>query len=199
MEYRELLETSMQYLRCPICSAADDLEFDQLSKLQYEVTVDAKLRQQIASNGGFCTLHFRRFRKLADSQTNALMLQTLYEEWQRDKNLQFGSRCIVCKENEMHEKNLLTSFASSLYDENFYERFQASAGLCFEHQQEVSQLLQEPSKAVQLGQLHEEQLEKLMHTVEKMINAGYFETRDLERRSIPCVIEKFVGRKALGL
>ena len=131
MEYKALLETSLQYLRCPICSALEDLEFSQLCKLQYDVTHDPVVRNKLAFDGGFCAFHFRRFRKLSNSQTNALMLQALVEKWLLDKGLESGAQCLVCRENGEHEEQLLTSFTILLSDTTFIERFRFASGLCF--------------------------------------------------------------------
>jgi hypothetical protein len=199
MEYREMLEKAMKLLRCPICSVLEDLEFRHLSKLQYTVTHDNSIRVQLALLGGFCAFHFRKFGKIANAQTNALLLHAIFEDWKNQKRNTYGNNCMICQQNSENEEALLEAFALYFRNENFFTLFRSSAGLCFNHHFLISERLNNTNEIEKLIQLREEHIERLMNGVDTMIHTSYFQTRADERRAIPCMVEKLVGRTALRL
>ena len=199
-EYKTLIQNALTSVhRCPICAVLDDLEFDRLSKLQYEVLHQEQLRLEIAAKGGFCAFHFRRFRKLATAKTNALLLLAILGNTATRLPLMPGDECPLCSENSVNEQGLINTYRQSLHDAPFREACDKSFGLCQLHFRRIVEGLEDRKLAESIVSLWQRQNSSLLHLLHTMATVRYFESSGEERASIPGAVERLVGRKTLGL
>jgi len=183
---------------CPLCELVRDREFETLAHLQYVVTGDEGIRGAIASEGGFCDFHFRQFRKIANSETNALLLIALVDEYCR-RHGTLTVKCRVCAELESCESELLEEMCNLLIEESFRGPYIQSSGLCIQHLHSVQDCPITPDMKLWLNETQIQQLRRNIPALTAMSTRSYFDTTYSQRRAISRVAEKFAGRKALGL
>jgi len=184
--------------RCPICALVEDREFTVLSHLQYEVTHDRDVRSAIVNEGGFCVYHFRQFRKLANSETNARLLTDLVSEYLR-RGERIPIHCRVCIALDAYEQSLCEATAHFLESEAGRSVFDEGAGLCLNHQGNVSSAFGDPTLRRWLNESQNHRMQQDLPALEAMMNHSYFDSTRSQRSAIPRCVERFVGRKALGL
>ncbi|MGA9407873.1 MAG: DUF6062 family protein [Bacteroidota bacterium] len=191
--------------RCPICVLVQEQELSLLSHLQYDVSLHERVRKSIAGENGFCDFHFRQFRKIANNRTNAALLLAFIEEYrkgvQRSRRNGFPklAHCRLCKALEEYDKKLEIIMAKILKNESYHKLYVKSSGLCLLHERTVERSL----RSVEAKQwLKETQLRQLLSKIpmlEHVVTKSYYDTSAEERGTIPSIVEKFVGRKAIGL
>jgi len=193
----QILKKMEEERRCPVCGLLEDQEFDILSHLQYDVTCKEDVRTAIAKAGGFCDFHFRRFRKLANSQTNAVLLLALIREYcERDGGITI--RCRVCNELAVSEARLLEAVDTLLRRSDFRVIYEQMPGLCVNHMKEVQRTLTSAVGRSWLQSCQITQMKRAIPDLQNMVERSYFDTTHDQRIVIPGSIEKFVGRKSLG-
>jgi hypothetical protein len=195
---QEIRKRLTEDARCPLCAALQDREFDILAHLQYVVTLDPAIRHAVAAEGGFCDFHFRQFRKLANAQTNALLLITLVHEYCR-RGSALPLRCRLCAELASYENNLLEEMARLLGDNSVRDLYEQSSGLCVSHMHSFGQRSQNPDIKSLVNNIQILQMQRDLPALTAMSERSFFETNQSQRSSIARVVEKLVGRKALGL
>jgi hypothetical protein len=204
--FKKLLLSKMKReSRCPICVLVQEEEFSLLSRLQYDVSQNERVRTLIARNGGFCDFHFRQFRKIANNRTNALLLLSFIETYrkgaQRSRRIGFPKHvhCRLCKTLEGYEKKLEVIIARVLNVESDRKLYSKSSGLCFLHEQAVERLLHSSAVRQWLKETKLQQMLRKIPMLEHLATKSYYDTSAVERGTIACAVETFVGRKAIGL
>jgi hypothetical protein len=193
-ELRERLESEN---RCPVCTLVRDQEFELLRHLQYQITREATVRTSVAAGGGFCPLHFRRFRKIATAQTNALLLIELVNEYRKNGHRNRLS-CRICHELDSYERGLIQELTLLLRESSFIALYEERTGLCLAHAEAVSKSL--PEQVVQFLFDHQmKELERSLPDLKAMGTLQYYDTTRPQRSSIARTVEKFAGREAFGL
>ena len=199
MAYEDVLQRTIQFeARCPLCFIMEDREFEIISHLQYTVTQDDEVRRSIAHEGGFCDFHFRQFRKIANSETNALLLITMVNEYVRQRSAT-STTCRICADIARLEKGLLDDLARLLHLVTFRQLFAESGGVCLGHLSSLQERCKPDALAMWLGETQIRQMERLMPDLVAMRTLSYFDATHSQRSCIVRVVEKYVGRKALGL
>jgi hypothetical protein len=199
MEYDErILQKLAQVNHCPLCSLLDNEEFQTLSRLQYEITHDTVIRDGIAAEGGFCEFHFRQFRKIASSKTNALLLLSLVRHYLASGCVQ-DVHCRLCDHLDGCRQKLVEDFVQLLSRQSFVQQYEQSPGLCKGHLAMVIESLSSPDGRKLLLDLHRNQTERELRLLDEMASRSYYETSREARGSILRTVEKFVGRRALSL
>lgn len=184
---------------CPICNAIIDYEFDLLSKLQYEIHNNEKLRKEVADEGGFCDFHFRQFKKVAGGLTNIALLKSLIESISYKKD-NYKIDCRLCKQVNSFENFLVKAQDELLKDESFRQEFSGTTGLCFEHFNMVITVCGNIEIKEWLNEIHIEQIKRMRTAFEGMLKYKSFIEIDREKRAlINVMIEKFAGRKTHAL
>jgi hypothetical protein len=200
-----LLSKTRTESRCPICVLVQEEEFSLLSRLQYDVSRNKRVRTSIARNRGFCDFHFRQFRKIANNRTNAILLLSLIETCQKGGQLSRRNgtpkhvHCRLCNTLEAYEKRLEKNMALILSVESHRESYFESGGLCFLHEESVERMLRSSSVKRWLKETQLQQLLRRIPMLEHVAAKSYYDTSAEERAAIPSIVEKFVGRKAIGL
>ena len=198
-ELKERIKNKLQkVLRCPVCSLLDDLEYDILCKLQYDVTNDEAIRNSIASEGGFCDFHFRQFRKVANSKTNALLLSAVIDHYMK-ANMEYSLHCRLCNASAEYEHNLLSSFLTLIEDSVFQEEYAKHSGLCIGHLMSLFTMDISESAKKWLMDVLRISLQNDLPLLQDMAGVSYYNTKRIARSSIIRCTEKFAGRRALGL
>jgi hypothetical protein len=198
MDYEKTLLGKMkEEARCPVCSVIEDFEYDQLAHLQYDITENANIRRQVANRGGFCSFHFRQFRKLASERTNALLLHEMVA-CHLDGRSPAKLDCPVCSRTKDHEGELVKALISLLETREARFQYSESSGLCISHSRKATELAssQEIRDFLRDSQLR--QFSKLSHTLDKMIAKAYLDTTTQERGAIPTTVEKFAGVRGIA-
>lgn len=193
----QILKKLQEEQRCPVCALVEDLEFNILRHLQYDVTRNEHIRASIATAGGFCEFHFRRFRRLANSHTNALLLLGLIQEYCVDDG-DIRLRCRVCEEIDSYEVRLLEAVKTLLSRNDFRATYEQVPGLCIGHMKEVQNAIHSTTDRSWLQDCQIRQMKKAAPGLQQMVERSYYDTTRDQRNTIPRSIEKFVGRKALG-
>jgi hypothetical protein len=183
--------------RCPVCTLVRDQEFELLRHLQYQITHDATVRTSVAAEGGFCPLHFRRFRKIATAQTTALLMIELVNEYRKNGHRHRLS-CRICHELDSYERGLIQELTRLLHEPSFIALYEKRTGLCLTHAETVSKSL--PEQVVKFLYEHQrKELERALPDLEAMGTLPYYDTTRSQRSSIPRTVEKFAGREAFGI
>jgi len=195
---QQILKKMQEEQRCPVCALLEDLEFVILCHLQYDVSNNEDVRTAIVTAGGFCEFHFRRFRKLANSRTNALLLMALIRQYcEHDDD--FQAHCRVCERITFDEVRLLEALDSLLPRNDFRTVYEQGPGLCLCHMQKAQRATGSVEYRSWLGQCQITQMTNILPLLQQMVDRSYFDTTRDQRITIPYSVEKFVGRKALGL
>ncbi len=184
---------------CPVCNAVIDYEFDLLSKLQYEIHNKESVRKAVAEEGGFCDFHFRQFKKVAGGFTNIALLKSLIESGIYEED-NFKVECRLCKQVDKFENLLVKAQYELLTEDSFREKFYSTAGLCFEHFNQVILISNDEDIKSWLKRIHVEQIKRMKEDFEYMLTFKSFYEIDREKRAlINTMIEKFAGRKTHAL
>jgi len=184
-----------KFLRCPVCALLDDFEFDVLCTLQFDVIHDNTLRNTIASEGGFCDFHFRQFRKVANSKTNALLLLAIINHYMQS-NMEYSLHCRLCKASAEYEHTLLASFLSLIEDSAFREVYANQCGLCIGHLGSLLAIDTTVTMKAWLNEVLRATVRKDIPALQEMATLSYFETAPSSRGSIVRSTERFAGRRA---
>jgi hypothetical protein len=193
-----LLDKLKNEARCPICALVQEEEFTLISKLQYDVTNDERLRKEFPAQGTFCDFHFRQFRKVANNETNALLLISFIEHF-RANGMEAHGDCSVCLKLNDYEGALTTAMASLLKNESYRTAYAASNGVCFHHEEDVGKASGSAEIIHWLSEMQQQQLQREIPPLQHLANASYYNTTAYERGAIVRVVEKIVGRKSVGL
>jgi len=195
----ELIEKLSNNKGCPLCSAIIDFEFDQFSKLQYEITHNEEIRRQIAMDGGFCDFHFRQFKKIANGKTNILLLKAIVHS-EVYKQKKFSIKCRICESINEYEEKLLRTFMDYLFDNKARMNFQMSNGICFVHLNLLNKFKDFNEILEWLHKVHVEQIKKMQTDFDDMSQyKSFYEIAPEKRMLINILIEKLAGRKTGGL
>lgn len=194
---QQLRERLKNENRCPVCTLVRDLEFELLRHLQYQVTHNVEVRKSVAAEGSFCPLHFRRFRKLANAQTTALLMIELVQLYRKNgRNHQLS--CRICRELDTYESALVQELARLLNEPAFCSLYKERTGLCFAHTETLSKnVSDEICKFLFDHQMKE--LARSLPDLEAMSKLQYYDTTTSQRSSVARTVEKFAGRKAFGI
>lgn len=183
---------------CPICTILREHEFDTLCQLQYEVTRDEQVRRAISIEGGFCEFHFRQFRRVANSMTNALLLLELVQQY-AETGGGLPVACRLCRDLNLLEDGLVRTLARLLGTDEFREVYAAGRGVCIKHMHHVQSLDIPPALKNWIAGKQLEQMKGFVEGLKELATTPYYDTRSEVRSYTALTIEKFVGRKALGL
>jgi len=194
----EIRKQMVEERRCPVCVIVQNKEFDILSQLQYDVTQDASLRKAIARERGFCDFHFRQFKRIANSETNALLLLALVVE-HCSRDLPGHRNCRICEELVPYEERILTELVALFASDSFREFYWRCSGLCLLHMRNVQDQMALPDVNSWLNEVQRQQLQRDVPALLEMSTRSFFATTHSQRGSIACMVEKFVGRKSIGL
>ncbi len=198
MDYEDLILSKMkEENRCPICGVVEDLEYDLLAHLQFEITERKEVREQVVAAGGFCPFHFRRFRKLASEKTNALFLEALIVRSLGDKVL-LQAGCVVCEGTSCHETQLSEKFICLLEKDAFRAVYEHSNGLCLPHLESTSARTPSSEAKKFLYESHRRQLKSLGRSLKKLISRAWLDPSNNERSAVPRAVEKLVGHRGVG-
>jgi hypothetical protein len=198
MDYEALILGKMkEENRCPICGVIEDLEYDLLAHLQFEITERTEVRDQVVAAGGFCPFHFRQFRKLASEKTNALFLEALVARSLGDKVLPQAG-CFVCERTSSHETQLSEKFICLLEKDAFRAAYDHSNGLCLPHLESTAARTPSPEAKEFLYESQRRQLKSLGRSLKKLISRAWLDTSDNERSAIARAVEKLVGHRGVG-
>jgi len=198
-EFEQAIHRKIEtFASCPICALLDDYEFEMLSHLQYDITIDAQSRKTVASEMGFCEFHFRQFRKIANSKTNALLLLDLIEQYsQTEKRLEI--RCRFCNALRIQEESLLDTISTMLSQGSFRQIYSKSSGVCLPHMDVILQRVCSNDLKTWLANIQGEQMRREITALTEMARLSYYDLSKHTRGSVPRMVQKLVGRRALSL
>ena len=184
---------------CPICAMIMDYEFNFISKVQYSVSKDKNVREEIALEGGFCDFHFRQFKKIANGKTNILLLKSIIE-FGSYKNNNYSVKCRICKVVDAYEAEIVKSFPSLFNDQAFHLKFENGIGICFDHLNMIKTLIEDKTILEWLFVTHIKQIERLYQDFDDMSKIkSFYEIDRSKRKLINVLIEKLAGRKTRSL
>jgi hypothetical protein len=184
--------------RCPLCALLQEEEFSLLSRLQYDVSRSEHVRQSVVRNGSFCDFHFRQFRKIANQKTNALLLFSFAKNVTPSRN-PVAVHCMLCEKLSIYEKHLVHLMADLLQDEKNQALYLRSHGVCYLHLRLVYALLPSAKLRKWLVTTEYEHIQRDIPVLEKLTSRSFYDTSKTERKVIPRMVEKFVGRRTMGL
>jgi hypothetical protein len=193
-----IIDTIKTEPRCPICALVRENEFNMLCQLQYDVTRDRQTRVELSAEGGFCEFHFRQFRKLANSKTNALLLLELIRRY-CENNGATPVTCRVCTAVESFEETLVNTLADMLDTEAFRNVYAASGGVCIKHMHDVQARDISESARFWIAERQIEQMKRAVAGLEELATVPYYDTAFSVRGHVIQIVEKFAGRRTLGL
>jgi hypothetical protein len=193
----KILEKMSKKRGCPLCSLISDHELSVLSKLQYLINHEEKIRIEIAVEGGYCDFHFRQFKKIANGKTNIILLKTILEYGVF--NADYKIQCRICKLVDDFEKNLIKTGYELLKNEKFRNKFTAMPGLCFPHLKEVTKLCTK-DLSEKVWEINAVQFKQILHDFTEMQQIkSFYEIDRWKRDLINIFIEKLAGRRTRGL
>ncbi len=159
-EYQTLFYASTQE-GCPLCRLANESTQRYLDSWKYELFTDVGVRQELRRTEGFCHAHTWQLARMGAS----LPLAQAYRDIVTDmiENLQRGNgestpsspgglfrrlfdtqreqaACPACQQREKAEERYAQTLRQVLLDEEFYNQFSSSHGLCLDHFRLVCEL-----------------------------------------------------------
>lgn len=184
---------------CIICSLVMDYEFNLISKLQFNISTDKIIREEVAAEGGFCDFHFRQFKKIANGKTNILLLKSIIESGSfRNKN--FLANCRICSDINQYEQKVVEIFPFLFNNQNFRKSFENSIGICFDHLKMVTNIIENKNISDWLFNTHMNQIGRLQKDFDDMNKIkSFYEIDRNKRKLINILIEKLAGRKTRSL
>lgn len=193
-----LLDKLKSEARCPICALIQEEEFTLISKLQYDVTHDETVRKKLPAVSPFCDFHFRQFRKVANNETNALLLIAYIEHFRTNDKTVIND-CGVCKKLDEYEHVLIEAMTALVKNASHRTTFAASNGICFLHEAGVGRASNSSEIIQWLAEIQQQQLEREISSLQHLTKTSYYNSTAYERGAIVRVVEKIVGRKSVGL
>jgi hypothetical protein len=184
---------------CPLCSLVMDFEFNELARIQFEVTTDKAARDNIAVRGGFCDFHFRQFKKIASGKTNIRILKSILDTGVYKKK-DFKIDCLICKTVDDFESELIKVVNEFLLEPESRTKLEKTDGFCFPHMNDVSNLSKDENLKDWLCKIYIEQIERMKSDFDSMDNVkSYYEIDLKKRKLINILIEKLAGRKTRSM
>jgi len=181
---------------CVLCGMVSDYEFNLLSNIQYQVTNDDRIREQISIEGGFCDFHFKQFKQIASGKTKLLLDYSLIKNILSNGQLP-NINCRICSRVDEFESSAIPVVIELFMDESFRMDYAQSFGLCIPHLRRILEENNDERLADWLKQTYKNQMTKLKSILEEMMKANSYYSIGVEkRRLINLTIEKFTGRKS---
>jgi hypothetical protein len=194
---QRILRAVREEWRCPVCALLEQEEFDLLADLQYSVTSDEQMRQAIAHEGGFCDYHFRQFSKIANIASSAMLLLALVDV-HSSATTPVQVKCRICERLSSLEDTFVRGVVDLFASDAFREMYERACGLCLAHRSAVELLQNATALTSWLNDVQRKQIQSFLPVLQVLSSRSYFETSNTERRSIAQLVEKFVGRRAVG-
>jgi hypothetical protein len=176
--------------RCHICERLDDIEFDYMSEIQYQILRDDGVKSNFIKKG-FCNYHFWKIASLTTPEAVASMGMILMEN---DSNL--SNSCLICEHLKTKEAEFLNEFIRDITVAAFENVDRSERRVCQPHFKSIIEHLdgETAEHFSNTQRLHNEQLLRaLKGFIEKRSN--WFERSKNEKTSWWRAIEKLVGRK----
>jgi len=179
--------------RCYICNRLDNIEFDYMCNIQYEIIKNDEVKSDFIKKG-FCNYHFWSIASLTTQETTASMAAMLIE------NNNFNSEnCLICEKLRMKDEELLNEFIKDI-TVAFKNANQSHGRLCQPHFRLIMKHFDGEiyEHFSDMQRLHNEQLIKeLKSFLEKRRNRS--ERNKDEETSWWRAVEKLVGRKGMAV
>lgn len=153
-EYLELLEAIAQE-GCVICHVAQQSVHRYLATWKYELFTDVEIRDNLRKSRGFCHAHTWELVHMGANLQLAMAYRDIITD--ATEQLQGASSpgkllrrifdtptarehapCPACMQRQKAEQNTLDTLRKALLDDEFYERFASSSGLCLDHFDQAS-------------------------------------------------------------
>ena len=141
--YYDLIE-ALSGEKCPVCSLLFSRVNNNMDYFLYEQVNNGRLRERIRNDRGFCRRHASMLLSMGDPLSHA----QIYSDLLSDVLKMFGnigpgeknagrSSCLFCEEEERYENDICDSFASSMSEEEFTEKFRSNGYLCLDHYKKI--------------------------------------------------------------
>ncbi|HEY4388134.1 MAG TPA: DUF6062 family protein [Ktedonobacteraceae bacterium] len=149
-EYQALFEACAQE-GCAICHVAQQSTHRYLATWKYELFTDVEIRNNLRKSRGFCHTHTwalahmgaslqlaQAYRDIITDMTEHLqgaevpgnLLRRIFDTPSPQRE---HAPCPACLHQQKAEQYALDTLRKALPDDEFYERFASSSGLCLEH------------------------------------------------------------------
>lgn len=124
---------------CPICILKKNWSDKFIQTMLYESVNDKFFRSRLAKTAGFCNIHSWRIASFNNAMSTAILFKDRLDKIIASlsdtkitiqKNLK---PCLLCDTEETAESHYINVMASSISEESFWEKFEQSAGLCYNH------------------------------------------------------------------
>jgi hypothetical protein len=178
--------------RCYICERLDDIEFDYMSEIQYQVIRNNDVKSDFIKKG-FCNYHFWSIASLTTPEAVASMGIMLIENNSTQSNC-----CLVCDHLRTKEAELVNEFVKDAPIATSKDSDQSGRRFCQPHFRLIMKQLDGEIAEYfsNIQKLHNEQLlVELKSFVEKR-NSRHERDKN-EKTSWWRAIEKSVGRKGM--
>lgn len=205
-EYQTLLEACKQE-GCPLCRLAHESVYRYLDSWKYELFTDTEVRAELRRTQGFCHQHTwqlvnmgatlplaQAYRDILTDQisqiqnngvapaipgSNGGLLRRIFENTKKEP-----APCPACLQRAQADKNNVHTLRKVMLDDDFYEQFAASHGLCIEHFQMSGEPKTSGAPAAWLARLQQAQvgcLQRLEKELSELIRKHDYRFRDEER------------------
>ncbi|GCF08535.1 DUF6062 family protein [Dictyobacter arantiisoli] len=151
-EYQALLSACSQE-GCLLCNGALESVHRYLDAWKYELFTNIDIRQELRHTRGFCHEHtwqlVRMGATLPVAQAYRDILSDMIDQLQQNvqpsssgnllhrlfetRPIQHKQICPACKQKALAEERTIHTLRQALLDDEFYQRFSSTTGLCLEH------------------------------------------------------------------
>jgi len=178
--------------RCCICERLDDIEFDYMSEIQYQILRDDGAKSNFIKKG-FCNYHFWKIASLTTPEAVASMGAMLIENDKYPSN-----SCLICEYLKRKEAEFIDEFVKNITVTASKNANPTKARLCQPHFRSIIEHLDGEIAEYFSGnqRLHNEQLLRELNSfVGKRDDRS--ERDKNEKTSWWRAVEKLVGRKGM--
>jgi hypothetical protein len=191
--YFDLVE-AMGEEGCPICILTRRASMGYLSAILKEGVNDPPLRRKLRDSLGFCNRHAWHLRDMGDSLATAILYKDLVDELARtiEEGTEHPGECPACISAAGAEEDYIISFCDYLKDSEFWDKYDASSGLCHAHLIDVLKAVRdEKGRALvmekelgKLVKLSEQLAEYIRKKDYRFADQGYGDERDSWLRAV---------------
>jgi len=147
--FQELLE-AFKKEGCPLCRVVSFSIDSYFESMLYEFVNDPKVRSDLRKSLGYCKKHSLQLKKIVEKTYNKFGASIIFEDVTKEliKKLEKLSKlplkelkkiiitnhnCPACIYQQSYENNYFSDILGNLDNEDFFNKFLESDGLCFNH------------------------------------------------------------------
>jgi len=211
--FHELLE-AFKKEGCPLCRVATFSIDSYFESMLYESVNDPKVRSDLRKSLGYCIKHSIQFKKVVEKTYNKFGASIIFKDITRElikkldklsrlslkelkKNMITDNNCPACIRQQSYENNYYSELLGNLENEDFFNKFLESDGLCFHHLLFLLKMMKNSTTRNKIIENQKLKLSKISKNLEAFIEKHGYQNKEKitpdEANAFEKALRKMIG------